>query len=62
MKAYRCLNCGFVFRNPKVVYRQRALNPGRVWAIARAALYVPIAVCPKCESDAIKQIEIEEKE
>ena len=35
MKAYRCLNCGFVFRNPKVVYRQRALNPGRVWAIAR---------------------------
>ena len=50
---YRCLNCGLVFMFPRVVWRPRPLNPGRAWAIAGEVLYYPVAVCPRCKSDAI---------
>jgi len=43
-----------------VKWRQRALNPGRIYAIAMEALYYPMYVCPKCGSDAIKEISEEE--
>jgi len=59
---YKCLNCGFVFRTPKIVYRQKALNPGEVYAIDMRALYYPLAVCPRCGSDAIKRIKEPEKD
>ena len=57
MTLYKCLNCGFVFREPVVKWRQTPLNPGRVYAIAREALYYPVHVCPRCGSDAIEEIE-----
>lgn len=60
MSLYKCLNCGFIFRQPIVKWRQRALNPGRIYAIAMEALYYPMYVCPKCGSDAIKEISEEE--
>jgi DNA-directed RNA polymerase subunit RPC12/RpoP len=53
---YKCLNCGFKFRTPKVEYRRVPLNPGGVYAIDPRALYHPIAVCPKCGSDAIRVV------
>jgi len=56
VKLYKCLNCGFIFKQPVVKYVQRALNPGKLWAIAREALYYPVAVCPRCGSDAIVQV------
>ena len=59
MKVFKCLNCGFVFKTPKIIYVEKPTNPGVIQAIAREALYMPKQVCPKCESDAIKEEEIE---
>ena len=61
MKVFKCLNCGFVFREPKVEWRQRSLNPGALWAIAREAMYYPVQVCPRCGSDAITEVELDKE-
>jgi len=53
---YRCLNCGFKFNNPEVVWRKTPLNPGGLWAIDPKALYYSTQVCPKCGSDAIEKV------
>lgn len=53
---YRCLNCGFIFKRPVVKWVPRSLNPGKAWAIAPDAMYVPVEVCPKCGSDAIRKL------
>jgi len=58
----KCLNCGFIFRVPKIDYERAPLNPGVLYAIAREALYRPKMVCPRCGSDAIvKYKEAEER-
>jgi len=51
---YRCLNCGFLFRNPKMTWRS-PVPPGEPILIDRRALYCP--VCPRCGSDAIVRAE-----
>ncbi|MEM3622795.1 MAG: hypothetical protein QXR76_03375 [Candidatus Bathyarchaeia archaeon] len=60
MKVFKCLNCGFKFKTPKIVWRVKSFNPGVVLLIDRRALYYPLKVCPKCMSDAIQE-EDEEK-
>ena len=58
LKVFRCLNCGFVFKTPEIKWVPRGdLNPGKLYAIAPEALYVPMAVCPRCKSDAIVEVE-----
>ena len=52
-KLFRCLNCGFIFKNPKMIFRS-PVPPGEPILIDRRALYVP--ACPKCGSDAIVPI------
>jgi len=46
---FKCLNCGFVFKNPE--YKRKPI-PKREMYIERVA--EEVAVCPKCGSDAIK--------
>jgi len=41
---------------PKIIWRQRDVNPGRALYIDPRALYYPVPVCPKCGSDAITPI------
>jgi len=57
VKLYKCLNCGFKFKKPKIKWIPRDdLIPGKLYAIAPEALYNPVAVCPNCGSDAIVEI------
>ena len=56
MKGYVCKNCGFKFREPKVIYRGVPLNPGALVAIHPSVLYYSIEVCPNCGSDLIQEI------
>ena len=49
---FKCLNCGFIFKNPD--YKQRSLPKGAIYAIDPRALNIP--VCPKCGSDAIVEV------
>jgi len=53
---FKCLNCGFTFKTPKIAWRQKTINPGTVLCIDPRALYYPIPVCPICDSDAIISI------
>jgi len=48
---FKCLNCGFKFVNPGWRYRE---SQSPILAIDPRALRVPC--CPKCRSDAIKEI------
>ena len=56
MKVYKCLNCGFVFKEPKVVFRPIPAPP--YTPILHTNPYYPVYVCPKCGSDAIKEVEL----
>ena len=56
-RLYKCLNCGFIFRQPEVVYKMRPINPGTTYlAIDTRALYYGVYTCPRCGSDAIEPI------
>jgi len=60
VKVFKCLNCGFIFKTPKIEWSGRDdLNPRKLYAIAPEALYIPRQVCPKCGSDALQEVEIQ---
>ena len=62
VKVFKCLNCGFIFKEPKVEWRQKPLNPGVLWAIAGEVMYYPVQVCPRCGNDAITEVDVMDKD
>jgi len=59
MRVKKCLNCGFVFVSGKVRKALGVRHPNAYYNPASPIPETPYVeeICPKCESDAIKEVE-----
>lgn len=53
---FRCLNCGFIFKNPKCKVKYRVCLLSATNNQYSRGDVVRILCCPKCGSDAIKEM------
>jgi len=54
----KCLNCGFIFRQGKLIPARGVRHPNAYFSPISPVPYTPyvMEVCPKCGSDAIKEV------